>query len=473
MEQEKKKQPELSGLVRRAQAGDRAAMEALYLETYPALWRTVRAISNSDADALDLLQESYLLAFTHLGELRKPERFLPWLKRIAVNELRQQLRKKQPLLFADLSRASDAPPADAETPERILERQEDAAALRQLMDALPDGQRAILILYYCEQYSVREIAEQLGVTRGTVKAQLYHGRRKLEKALKGSAASLSGALSLLFLSQLPPAKKAVPAAVLEQLPQHAVALTAKSARAVLLSRVAIGVAAAAAVGGLAFGAARLLGSARRQGDFRPPTEIGPLPSDVERIAAPSEEASETQAPLPVETPADLSDALPTEPTAPPTEAPTVPPTEAPADPPAATQSAEPAPATPGDLPDESPELPGEADAAPAGAGDLAETTPGTLPTENPCPFRYQEVSVPVGKTWVGSFPTDREWAVTVFAHTLNISTTSNTWTSSCSDGLQIVTFYLKEPGVFTFSLCADPDTDAWVRWVKITVVPAD
>ena len=489
MKQKFSNHPELTALVTRAQNGDRDAMEALYVQSYPALYRTVRAICREESTVADVLQESYLQAFSHLSTLRDPAQFRPWLRRIAVNELRQQLRKKQPLSFSDLSQTPELPlpePIEQNTPETRLEEKERAAQLQQLLDRLPDGQRAALVLYYGEQLSVREIAAALEVSEGTVKTQLHLGRKRLAAALRDSSLTLPAALPLLFsdwpAAQPLPSPRALPESLPAQLAERGAALTVKSTRSVLLGRLALGAAVLAAVGGLGYGASRLVAARAHYGDVQPPSETIELHVDAEPAEPPATVPTEPTAPA-----QDHDEDDPTEPTEPPeTTEPTEPPATpgdlstppAPTEPeesqaPASQESGPPAsqPSTPAVSPTEA-EAEGDASGVqPASSGNLGSQD--TLPTENPLPFAYQELSLHVGETWTGSFPADEEWLVTIFAHTPNLSETSNVWWSSLSDGVQSVAIQLNTPGTYTYSLCRNNGQFAWTPWVKITVLPAE
>ncbi len=197
-------------LVRRAQAGDRAAFEELYQRSGAALWRTIFSMVRDEDTAWDVHQNSYLLAWKNLAKLEKPEAFLPWLRRIAVHEAVKELQKEQPLRFTELAEEDGTEPEIPETrpqrlPEPELDRQEAARLVREILDSLPQRQRLILGMYYYEELSIPEIARALGVTQGTVKTQLHLGRKKVEARVKGleeQGVKLYGTSPLAFLLAL-------------------------------------------------------------------------------------------------------------------------------------------------------------------------------------------------------------------------------------------------------------------------------
>ena len=204
--------PELSAaLLERAKTGDREALAGLYTATELEIYRTVHAILKDEELCRDVQQETYLRAFSRLEELRDPAAFLPWLRQIAVNEARMQLRRKRPLLFSELSVEPDAgepelPDLRAEaSPELSLERKENARLVREILDGLPEGQRLLLGMFYYEQIPIKEIAAETGLSEGTVKAQLFRGRKRVEtevKRLEEKGVKLYGLSPLPFLLAL-------------------------------------------------------------------------------------------------------------------------------------------------------------------------------------------------------------------------------------------------------------------------------
>ena len=207
MKNDKTKTPELTPeLLERARAGDREALTALYEATELEVYRTVHAILRDEELCRDVEQDAYLRAFSRLEELRDPAAFLPWVRQIAVNEARMQLRRKRPLLFSELS---DDPEAEAPelsderpeaSPELSLERKENARLVREILDGLSDGQRLLLGMFYYEQIPIKQIAADTGLSEGTVKTQLHRGRKRVEEAVKRLEAQ---GVKLYGLSPLP------------------------------------------------------------------------------------------------------------------------------------------------------------------------------------------------------------------------------------------------------------------------------
>ena len=334
------RQPQITQeLLDRARAGNREAMTALYEASSLELYRCIHALIRDEDLTLDVQQQSYLQAFSHLDQLRDARRFLPWLRQIAVNEARMQLRRKQPLLFSQLGDEAEAEepelpdPRPEASPELALERKERNRLMREILGKLSDGQRLILGMYYYEQMPIQRIAADTGLSPGTVKAQLHRGRRRVEeevRRLEARGVKLCGLTPLPFLLAL--LKQAEPAAetgekvLAAALPQSGRAVEAAAVHVgrrffqTAGGRVLLGLLAAAAVGGGVLG----YGWLREQtvlGDLRPTEPILVLHTQEEPETPEDLLPTDTQTPEPLtepETPEDLTEPV-TQATEPPTE----------------------------------------------------------------------------------------------------------------------------------------------------------
>ena len=227
-------------VIRMAREGDQAALTAVYESTHQEVYRTVHALVRSEDLAQDIQQDVYVKAFSHLDQLRDSAGILPWLKKIAVNESRMQLRKKTPVLFSELASEDgeepDIPDVSVETsPELALDRKETGRLVREILDGLTDGQRLLVGMYYYEQIPLNKISEDLGLNPGTAKSLLARCRKKIEQEvlrLEKKGVKLYGLTPLPFLMALlknsePAAKasaKALPAILAESGVGEAVAV---------------------------------------------------------------------------------------------------------------------------------------------------------------------------------------------------------------------------------------------------------
>lgn len=270
-----------SALLQQARDGDREARSALYEATYQEVWRTVRSLIRSEDDALDVLQDTYVRAFTRLDQLKNPASVGPWLRTIAANTARSHLQKTKPLLFSDLGEDAGEVPEPPVTdtaalPEASLDQKETAALLRELLDSLSDGQRLVLSLHYYEDMPVREIARSLDVTESTVKTQLRDGRKRLEQKvrdLERRGVNLYGLSALPLFRTLmqknaetltpPLAASARVQAAATEAAGSSVPVKAVAAGSGLGRRILLGLGGLAVLGGIALGSWLLLRGAQK------------------------------------------------------------------------------------------------------------------------------------------------------------------------------------------------------------------
>ena len=165
---------ELVTLVRGAQAGDRAALAALY-ERHRALVHGVLLAHAHTDDVADVMQDVFVTVLEEVHALRDAGAFGAWVAAVARNRARLHARRRRATveLSPELSEAIPAPPALG--PEGA----EAFAALR----SLPETYREPLLLRLVEGLSGAEIAERLGLTHGTVRVYLHRGMQMLRDRL--------------------------------------------------------------------------------------------------------------------------------------------------------------------------------------------------------------------------------------------------------------------------------------------------
>lgn len=178
-------------LAARAATGDRSAFETLVTRHQHRVHRLAARLTRSDADAQDVLQETFLAAYRKLGSFRGESRFSTWLCRIATNAARM-LRRRQgrrrteplddylPKFDADGRHA--ATPAELEVASRadeMLDRKALAARAREGLDRLPDTYREVFVLRDLEEMTSEEVAGLLGISAATVRQRAHRARLML------------------------------------------------------------------------------------------------------------------------------------------------------------------------------------------------------------------------------------------------------------------------------------------------------
>ena len=183
-----KPQNELEEFVRKARAGDKDAFGVLYNKTYNQVFYTVKSMIKDDDAVNDILQDSYVKAFMHMDSFKGDDKFLPWIKQIAANTARDWLKKKKPMLFTDLNDDDDdmafeeqiEDEREENIPEKLIEHKETIRLIGEIVDSLPDDQRAVIGMYYYENKSVNDIASAMGASQSAIKSRLKYGRDKIK-----------------------------------------------------------------------------------------------------------------------------------------------------------------------------------------------------------------------------------------------------------------------------------------------------
>lgn len=184
---------ELARLVSAARTGGQDAISALYEKTYSKVYHTVKSMIKDEEAVLDIIQDTYIKAFTSLESFCGDMKFLPWIRTIAANTSRDWLKKKRPMLFTELS-SGDRQDASVEElfpddrteslPDQIIDQKETERLLREIIEDLPEDQRAVIGMYYYEEMLVKEIAAAMDVSESAVKSRLKYGRKKIEKKVR-------------------------------------------------------------------------------------------------------------------------------------------------------------------------------------------------------------------------------------------------------------------------------------------------
>jgi RNA polymerase sigma-70 factor, ECF subfamily len=145
---------------------------------YQPLYRYAYRLSGSSADAEDLTQETFGKALTRLPQLRDAERAKPWLFRILRNVYLRRIRDDKRHRLVPLDSIAEQPGAVASEPPAV-----DPATLQAALDELDETFRTPLILFYFEEFSYRDIAEQMELPIGTVMSRLARAKAYLRSKL--------------------------------------------------------------------------------------------------------------------------------------------------------------------------------------------------------------------------------------------------------------------------------------------------
>ena len=165
-------------LVVRYQRGDREAFEGIVQLWEPSLFYYLRRLAPSEADAWELLQETWLKLFRSLGSLRDPQALPAFLYTTARHTAISRLRKRE---LQENESYSDE--AHDESAGNDISAFDNADEVHHALDQLPLLQREALTLYFLEDLSLDEMAATLDVPLGTIKSRLHYAKLAMHKIL--------------------------------------------------------------------------------------------------------------------------------------------------------------------------------------------------------------------------------------------------------------------------------------------------
>lgn len=152
-------------LIQRARNGDGSAFAELIESQKETMYKVARSYLHNDVDAADAISEAVLTCFEKLNTLRQPQYFRTWLTRILIRKCQDMLRDRKRSVSMD-----EVTPVGYDEPGHAR------VEFLSLLDSLDEKYRTVLLLYYGEGFSVREIAQAMGLKEETVKTRLKRAR---------------------------------------------------------------------------------------------------------------------------------------------------------------------------------------------------------------------------------------------------------------------------------------------------------
>lgn len=169
-------------LIINVQKGDISAFEQLFELYKSKALRTVYLMTRNKDVGEDILQEAFVICYTSIKDLKNPEYFKTWFYRILTRTTWRYMKKERELI--PIEDISDKLVSNYEkSPLEKLEKKESSTLLYQEILKLNPKLQTTLILYYYNEFSVKEIAKIMGCFEGTVKSRLYTGRSRLKTNL--------------------------------------------------------------------------------------------------------------------------------------------------------------------------------------------------------------------------------------------------------------------------------------------------
>jgi RNA polymerase sigma-70 factor, ECF subfamily len=189
-----------------ARQGDPAAFRTLIRRHDRYLYRVARSVLADDHEAEDIVQQTYLQAFTGLAGFRGAASLRTWLTRITLNEaIRRRRRQRATVSLSEIDTERESSqallwPSTGLDPERGAARSQIRKVLEAAIDALPSAFRIVLILRDVEEVSAKQAAKALGIKVETVRTRLHRARRMLRERL---GEEFAAALKDVFPFELP------------------------------------------------------------------------------------------------------------------------------------------------------------------------------------------------------------------------------------------------------------------------------
>ena len=196
--EEARKGPSTKGdhdLVQRVQAGDSEAFRALFDKYHRRAFAVAMGVVKNEDDALDAVQEAFVKVHKNIHKFQGSSSFYTWLYRIVMNvsidHVRRTSRRKsldfdERALHEESEVAGDGalvPSVTDANPGKAALRRELGGAIQAALQELPEHHRAVIVLREIEGMSYEEMAETLGVPKGTIMSRLFHARKKMQNAL--------------------------------------------------------------------------------------------------------------------------------------------------------------------------------------------------------------------------------------------------------------------------------------------------
>lgn len=180
-------------LVVAAKNGDGQAFDILVRRYRSKMLRVAQRFTRNEADAEDIVQQSFQKAFVHLQQFEGHSTFSTWLTRIAINQALMLLRKRVSIAEIPLVEQANAEngatvsldfPDSRVNPEDSCAQQEHREILSAALNKLSPGMRKAIQLREIEELSTKEAARVMGISTLAVKARVFHGRKKIAKSIQ-------------------------------------------------------------------------------------------------------------------------------------------------------------------------------------------------------------------------------------------------------------------------------------------------
>ena len=171
-------------LIRKTKKGNRRAFEKLVMKYQRLIYGSVRKMVLNHDDTNDIVQDTFVKAFSNMTTFDEQNAFYPWLHRIAINTTLNHLEKKRRYQETYIrAENGDAYFSQNGNPLKFVLQSEYEQRIARALEKLSNDQRIVFMLKTSEELSYEEISERLNISIGTVMSRLARAREKLKELL--------------------------------------------------------------------------------------------------------------------------------------------------------------------------------------------------------------------------------------------------------------------------------------------------
>jgi len=174
----------LKELILKAQEGDKEAFTQAIIKIKNNLYKIAKVKTSNEEDIQDIIQETMLDAYKHIKKLKEPTKFKAWIIKILINNCNKYYKKK----YKDNEIYDNY---DIEFYRENIKYNNDQQLIEDTLDfytminQLKYEERIIIVLYYAENYTTREISNILSINENTIKTRLARAKEKIKNTYKG------------------------------------------------------------------------------------------------------------------------------------------------------------------------------------------------------------------------------------------------------------------------------------------------
>lgn len=173
-------------LVQESLAGNQASFQLLVERYQSRMFALARHYTRNAAEIEDLVQDTFLKAFSRLDTFQHQSSFYTWLYRIATNTILDSMKRRgrSPVQAVEDVEVVSAPASTRQNgPDARMEREEIATITHKVLDELPEIFRTVLVMREFEDMAYQDIADVLGISIGTVESRLFRARARFKDKL--------------------------------------------------------------------------------------------------------------------------------------------------------------------------------------------------------------------------------------------------------------------------------------------------